>query len=582
MPSNRFYKKRKRTRSTLNPRQFHPLIIILPIIIIVLGVGAIIFFHKKETPTSEKYLGSSATSIPYYEYNEAENRLIKSSNSLPRGILVTDLNTTYSENSNEYAMIEYNGNTYYVNRSALVDSPNQVIQEKQVWVRTSATVYENETGAEIASFAKKGSCLEVVGYDDMAEDGSIGKYQVHFTDSTGKEVTGWVYGKYVIDNEADALAVNTEIYEIHKNRIYSDLELYGGSPTTLDWYPVEKPNFEDNPILETASAMYINIAGIQSIDEYIEIALENNVNAVVIDIKDELRLAYPVEEIKEISPLAYEYAFYGSASYYQTAVQKCIDAGLYVIGRIVTFKDTVYSSDHPEVCIESSSTTQLWPSAFSRDVWYYNLTIAKAAVEYCGFNEIQFDYVRFPETAYNMSVAGDADFKNVYEEEKAEAIQNFCYYAADVLHEEGVYVSVDVFGECVNSYVTAYGQYFPAISNVVDAISAMPYPDHYGRDVDTWSDPYSTLYSWAQRAALRQSEIPTPAIARTWVTAYDVPYWTQEIVCDSTYVAAQAQALVDGGLTGGFITWNSDSSLDKYELIGPAWNTSYAPASDAD
>ena len=55
-----------------------------------------------------------------------------------------------------------------------------------------------------------------------------------------------------------------------------------------------------------------------------------------------------------------------------------------------------------------------------------------------GFNEIQFDYVRFPEDAYNMSIKGNSDFKNKYDEEKAEAVQNFLFYATDQIHKEGL------------------------------------------------------------------------------------------------------------------------------------------------
>ena len=559
-------------------KSLKPVLFLILAAAVIIAVLLILLLPKKENELPVKYLASTSNGVPYYYRNEAENRLIRSSETLKRGTQVTDLQKDYTENGIEYAVIECDGNSYYIMRSALVDDPKDVIQETEVWARTSATVYANETGLEIASFAKKGTCLNIVGFDEMQPDGSIHKYQVSFTDATGADVTGWVYGKYMVPTEEQALEVNTEYYEIHKERKYSAMELYGGEATTLDWYPVEKPSFADNPICETASAMYLNIACIQHIDEYIELAKKSGVNALVIDIKDELRLAYPCEEIKELSPLAYNYSFYGSAEYYKNAVQKCLDAGFYCIGRIVTFKDTVYSGDHPEACITSSVSNQTWPSAYSRDCWYYNLVLATAAVHYCGFQEIQFDYVRFPEQAYAMSESGEADFKNLYNEEKAEAIQNFCYYAADMLHEEGVYMSVDVFGECANAYVTAYGQYFPAISLVVDAISAMPYPDHYGREEDTWTDPYPIMYSWARKAAQRQSEIPTPAITRTWVVAYDVPFWNPEVNCDASYIATQVQALADGGIDGGFITWNSDSALDKYTEISDAWSRSYTSA----
>ena len=87
--------------------------------------------------------------------------------------------------------------------------------------------------------------------------------------------------------------------------------------------------------------------------------------------------------------------------------------------------------------------------------------------------------------------------KVVIDEEKAETVQNFLFYASDQIHKTGAYLSVDVFGECSGEYVTAYGQYWPAISNVVDVISSMPYTDHFGRRVDTWTNAYQTVNNWA-------------------------------------------------------------------------------------
>ena len=99
-------------------------------------------------------------------------------------------------------------------------------------------------------------------------------------------------------------------------------------------------------------------------------------------------------------------------------------------------------------------------------------------------------------------------------------------YATDEIHKYNAYVSVDVFGESANSYVTAYGQYWPAISNIVDVISAMPYPDHfdtyaYGSKVPVWTEPYELLKAWGKTVVTRQSEIPTPAVVRTWIQAYN-------------------------------------------------------------
>ena len=156
-------------------------------------------------------------------------------------------------------------------------------------------------------------------------------------------------------------------------------------------------------------------------------------------------------------------------------------------------------------------------------MWQYKADLAVEAVELVGFNEIQFDYVRFPDLTYRYEQEGTIDYQNTYGETKAQAIQRFLMYAADRLHDAGAYISADVFGESAYSYVTAYGQYWPAISNVVDAISGMPYPDHFAASGDwrPWEHPYETLLSWGKSAAARQSETPSPARVRTWIQAYD-------------------------------------------------------------
>ena len=319
--------------------------------------------------------------------------------------------------------------------------------------------------------------------------------------------------------------------------------------------------------------MYLNASSIKDIDSYLNITTTSGVNAIVVDIKDGA-LAYPVEVAKEYSMTAYNTAI-NSFDSYKKAIDKIKDAGIYVIGRIVVFNDTHYGKDHKEDCIISPVSSQTWPSAYSRGAWEYNVELAKATIKDVGFNEIQFDYVRFPETAYNMSTNRNTNFKNAYNEEKAEAVQNFLFYAADQIHKAGAYLSVDVFGECSSEYVTSYGQYWPAISNIVDVISSMPYTDHFGRNNDTWTNAYTTVYNWAKSAAKRQTEIPTPAVARTWVTAYDTPYWNPTVVYGASKISDQAQALVNAGLNGGFITWNSVSSLNKYNQIKSAFSKDY-------
>lgn len=542
------------------------------VIILILIIGIIIFFTSKgkniSIGKSSMYLAGDTNKVTTYIMDEDNS--LKENSELVRGKKVIYSGKKVNMNDNEYLLIEFDNKEYYVNAKQLVKNVKDVVLEKERYVRTSVTVYENETDSKIASFIKKGNKLDIIGYDKLFDDGNVNMYKIKYNDTEG-----YVYSKYLVNDKESADSVYNEngVYDIHKDRKFKGRELYGGKASTLDYYPYERVEFEDNKLLKKAKTMYLNAGTIGSIDSYLKIAKENGVNAIVVDIKDGA-LAYSSNVAKEISPTAYATAINDNSSY-KSAIDKIKDAGIYAIGRIVVFNDVHYGKDHPDDCISSTASSRLWPSAYSRGAWYYNVELAKEAVKEMGFNEIQFDYVRFPEDAYNMSIKGNSDFKNKYDEEKAEAVQNFLFYAADQIHKIGAYLSVDVFGECSGEYVTAYGQYWPAISNIVDAISSMPYTDHFGRSVDTWTNAYRTVYNWAKGAAARQKEIPTPAVARTWITAYDTPYWKPTVIYNASKIEDQVRALYDAGLDGGFITWNSASSLAKYEQIKTAFNKDY-------
>ena len=552
-------KRRKKRR--VNPVKVGIVIGISAIIVVL----AVLLLGKGKDIISKEamYLASSDKVVKLYILDDDGN--LKEDKNLVRGTKVSSYKNTVTKDNKSYTKIDYDKSIYYVDSGSLVKDAKSAVLEKVKYVRTSVTVYQNSEDSKIESFIKKGNKIDVTDYDKLLEDGSVNMYKIK-NDNT----EGWVYGKYLVNDEETANEVYNEnsVYDTHKDRKYGLRELYGGKASTLDYYPYERVEFENNKLLKSAKAMYLNAGTIGSIDSYLKIAKENGVNAIVVDIKDGA-LAYSSEVAKEISPTAYKTAI-NDNSLYKAAIDKIKEAGIYAIGRIVVFNDTHYAKDHPEDCINSTG----WPSAYSRNVWYYNVELAKEAAREMGFNEIQFDYVRFPENAYNLSIA-KADFKNKYDEEKAEAVQNFLFYATDQIHKEGIYLSVDVFGECSSEYVTAYGQYWPAISNIVDAISSMPYTDHFGRSVDTWTNAYQTVNNWAKGASARQKEIPTPAVARTWITAYDTPYWNPKVIYNAGKIEDQVRALYDAGLDGGFITWNSASSLAKYEQIKSAFAKNY-------
>ena len=560
-------RKKKKKRKLKVGRIIIALILLVAIIFVLIKC---VSFTKDKLIVKEYYLSSDTNSIPIYSYDKEQNTM-NETKKIPRGTKVKSSQDSININDISYKEVSLKDEKFYVNDINLTEDKDKVVTETKKYVRTSVTVYKNETDSKISSFIKKGNEIDITGYDKLDDDGNVEMYKIKKDD-----IEGWVYSKYLVDTKelAEQNYNESNTYNTHKDRKYYR-ELYGGKASTLDYYPYEKVEFDNNPLMKKAKAMYLNAGKnvIADIDSYIKVATSSGVNTIVVDLKDGA-LAYPMEVAKEYSKKAYESAI-NSYDDYKKAIDKIKSSDIYVIGRIVVFNDPHYGADHPEDCIKSPVSQRLWPSAYSRGAWEYNVELAKQAIKDMGFNEIQFDYVRFPEDAYNMSQSNGTDFKNKYNEEKAEAVQNFLLYATDQIHKENVYLSVDVFGECSGTYVTSYGQYWPAISNIVDAISSMPYTDHFGRNVDTWTNAYQTVNNWAKTAAARQKEIPTPAIARTWITAYDTPYWKPTVIYDATKISDQAKALVDAGLDGGFITWNSASSLAKYQQIKGAFSKDY-------
>ncbi len=458
---------------------------------------------------------------------------------------------------------------YLQEGAAVVDDIADVIPAHTLYIRTPVNL-RDVNGKLLPAFGNKGVAVEVTGYDFLGEDGSVHMYRV---DLDGED--GYIMPWYLADNAEDALKNYDEegIYAIHAKR---GNPWGGGDGASLDYFPRDKGPIEGNVMPEECRSMYIASWKVGSIDQYLKVAKDSGINTFVVDIMDGSAIGYTSEVMKHYSPSAVKHAA-NSVEKYQKAIQKIKDAGYYVVGRITTFNDSFFIKDNPETAITDNHGNPLklsksyWPTAYNRLIWQYKVDLAVEAVELMGFHEIQFDYVRFPDLTAKYEKAGTIDYHNTYGETKAQAIQRFLMYATDILHEKGVYVSADVFGEAANAYVTAYGQYWPAISNVVDVISGMPYPDHYAKEGSwvPWLHPYDTIYRFGVTAVKRQAETPTPAVIRTWIQGHDTTWKTPNAIYGVKEVSAQIKALRDSGCSGGYMIWGA--SLSKYKTIVSAF-----------
>ena len=481
-----------------------------------------------------------------------------------------------SEDEERYYHIFYDGAYGYVLCENLTDDRSDILQETQVYVRTSVNLLNEPEGLSLGQLAQKGDLLRIVGYDYLLPSGEVNMYEVKL----GTDI-GWIHSDYVTATYAEALELWNNEDNVYNRHILRGDAYGGGDAAELDYFPHRKGDFsaQGNVMPESCYSLYISISTStpEQVRQYLELAKGTAVNTFVFTIYDDVELAYDSDVAAEYGLLD-AYSVKNTKEEFAESVRMVQEAGYYTVARITAFNDYFFSVAHPEWSITDHAGQPImingsyWPSVYCREVWEYKVGLALEVVDTFGFNEIQFDYVRFPDYIINYEEEGTVDLKNTYDESKAQAVQRFLIYAADAIHAHGAYISADVFGETSNNYVAPYGQYWPAISTVVDVISGMPYPDHYssyyknGEYYRPYKHPYGTLYDWAVHVVQRQSECSSPAIVRTWLQTWNDADYNY----DETAVQRQIVALYDAGITGGYMPWHSYGSLAISDNLGSA------------
>ena len=222
------------------------------------------------------------------------------------------------------------------------------------------------------------------------------------------------------------------------------------------------------------------------LDQYIALRAYG-LNAVELDVKDENG---KVGFERGAPPLA---AAIGAARPFYDANQAAAaahDAGLYLIGRVVAFEDPTLTAARPNLAVKrpDGSVWQTsgglgWANPYNRQVWKYNVDVAAAAAR-AGFDEIQFDYVRFPSDGDLQAMV----FPGRRAEPKGRTITRFLAYASARLHPLGVRVSADLFGLAATRDL-GVGQVPARVSRYVDTIYPMVYPSHYSAGEYNITDP---------------------------------------------------------------------------------------------
>jgi hypothetical protein len=231
-------------------------------------------------------------------------------------------------------------------------------------------------------------------------------------------------------------------------------------------------------------------------------------------------------------------------------------SGVYLIGRVVVFEDPVLTSARPDMAIRTSgggvwqnNAGLGWSNPYDKRVWGYVLSIAKAAAR-AGFDEIQFDYVRFP----SDGPIQNAVFPGKVAEAQGWTVARFVQYMSARLRPMGVRVSVDVFGLSA-THDLGIGQVPRRISKYVDAVYPMVYPSHYRSGEFNLPDPSSVP---GQTVAFSLRDFRNALIGRK---AMLIPWLEDFSLTSARRPASEVQAQIAAARryhTKGFLLWNPE------------------------
>lgn len=312
------------------------------------------------------------------------------------------------------------------------------------------------------------------------------------------------------------------------------------------------------------------------LEKYLKFAKRNNINTFVIDVKgDDGQLLFKSEAANKHAPAANNFAVY-SKEELKEIINTLKAEGIYLIARIVCFKDPTYARTHKDKAIIYKDTGELytgiykipWASAYDRELWDYNIEVAKEAAE-IGFDEIQYDYVRFPEISKELRK--EIDLRNQRNETMFEAIYKFLLKSKIELSSYNVPLAADIFGLVPNVLDDlGIGQQWELVSNVVDYICPMVYPSHYANGSfklpvpDAY--PYETVYNSVLSGVVRNRYLPSPAKIRPWIQAFTATWVKGHITYGENEIRKQIKALKDLGINE-FMLWNASNRYIemKYE-----------------
>lgn len=305
-------------------------------------------------------------------------------------------------------------------------------------------------------------------------------------------------------------------------------------------------------------ALYLSFWGIGTAairEQALRLIHKTELNALVIDVKgDRGLIAY-----RSAVPLATRAGAQKLLTVpdLEAAVASFHKDGIYLIARIVVFKDDPLASTHAELAVRKADgkvwrdrENLAWGDPFKKEVRDYNIDIAVEAAR-AGFDEIQFDYVRFPD-ARNVVFSRPNTPNN-----RVDAITGFLREAQRRLAPYNVFMAVDIFGYvCWNRNDTGIGQKLESVAPYVDYICPMLYPSSFHLGIPGYRNPVANPYEIVLRSLqiARERIGRRPVGFRPWLQAFR-DYAFDRRAFEGRQIRDQIRAAESFG-SNGWMLWN--------------------------
>lgn len=374
-------------------------------------------------------------------------------------------------------------------------------------------------------------------------------------------------GAYTLSNtQADMITSAPEVYpsERDENENTDDLQKEAFSYDSLSTLEAVETISMGNEDIKV-KGIYVTgpVAGSKKMDELIHLVETTKLNAMVIDIKNdsgEVTYKMDYELAKQIG------ATKNYISDIQSMIQKLKEKDIYLIARVVAFKDPILAEKIPAYSLKKKDGTIFrdsqglaWVNPYQTDVWNYNYNIAKQAA-ILGFDEIQFDYIRFSTDGGMKDVTFGGKEATL---SKADVITQFTKYITENLQPYGVKVSADVYGAIISSEADSkiVGQDYEDMSNHLDCICPMIYPSQFAKGSYGVSNPDSSPYDIIYRSLLDSKEKLAEnqdITVRPWLQDFTATWLSPHITYDTEQIRAQIEAVYASGYEE-WILWNASN-----------------------